>query len=169
MGTVAHHQNRSRIFLSRCATEIDANRLDLAAESLRRAASHAVTAAAVHWHFRHHSKRRLNTVIYNLAIEGRLPYSCVLTFRNIYKLPRLIDNVPHHLAARTLRRHHRSVIRLVKALDTAMTRQPNPPTLEQAIAAAANDNASSQAQRANPQLTRVCNFYNVPSPLLGEG
>ena len=164
MGTVVHHRNRSRIFLSRCATEIDAKRLDLAAESLRRAASHAVTAAAVHWHFRHQSKRRLNTVVYNLAIEKRIPYSCFLTFRNIYRLPRLIHNVPHRLAARTVRRHHRSVIRLLKALDTAMTRQPNPPTLEQAIAAAANNTAPSQAQLSNPQ-----DNCKVPSPLRGRG
>ena len=152
MGTVAHHRNRSRHFLSRCTSQTDAGQTRFAAQSLRRAASHAVTAAAVHWYFRYHTKRRLNTVIYNLVIEGRIPYSCVLTFRDIYGLASLIDNAPDHFATRILRRHYRRVLRLINALDTAMTRQPNPPTLEQAIAAAVarNDLMSSQAKPANP-------------------
>ena len=157
MGTVAHHRNRSRHFLSRSASQTDAGQTRFAAESLRRAASHAVTAAAVHWHFRYHSKRRLNTVIYNLVIEGRIPYSCVLNFREIYGLPSLIDNASDHLSTRILRRHYRRALRLINTLDTAMTRQPNPPTLEQVIAAAlaGNDNEPSQAKPVNPAVPNI--------------
>ncbi len=55
----AHHLNRSRHCLNIAPANIAAGDYARAARAFCRSASHAVTAAAVHWHHRRDTRRRL--------------------------------------------------------------------------------------------------------------
>ena len=129
-----HHLNRSQLYLdfSRAnATDGDFNRAALA---LTRAASHAATAAAIHWHNRHYSRRRLNVALTELALDGYLPYPHVRTFRDVYSVPAQVAPARPDDARRILRTAHRRVARLLAAIKSTMAAHPSPPTLEEVIA-----------------------------------
>ena len=128
-----HHLNRSQRYLDFTANDIAAGDCARAARALSRAATHAVTAAAVHWHHRHHSRRRLGVVVGALLRDGRLRAAHWRTFREVGQLPAQIAAAPD-AARRLLRRARRRVSRLRTAIAAAMSAQPNPPTLAELMA-----------------------------------
>ncbi len=130
----AHHLNRSRHYLNFTPANIAAGDYARAARALCRSASHAVTAAAVHWHHRHDTRRRLHRVVKALVFDGHLRYTHERTLRQAYALPGLIADAAPAAARRLLRRARRRVSRLIAAVAAAMARQPHPPTLEQILA-----------------------------------
>ncbi len=67
----AHHLNRSRHYLNFIPANIAPGDYARAARALCRSVSHAVTAAAVHWHHRRDTRRRLRLVV------GRVPFQVV--------------------------------------------------------------------------------------------
>ncbi len=68
----AHHLNRSRHYLNFIPANIAAGDYARAARALCRSVSHAVTAAAVHWHHRCHTRQRLRLVVKALVFDGPL-------------------------------------------------------------------------------------------------
>ena len=81
MGTVPHHQARAADFLRRATRAIADHDPTEAATALARAASHAATATAVHYGFRHNSRRRLEFGLQSAVANGFLSRSHVNTFR----------------------------------------------------------------------------------------
>ena len=71
----AHHLNRSRHCLNFTPANIAAGDYARAARALCRSASHAVTAAAVHWHHRRDTRRRLRLVVKAPVFDGHLRYT----------------------------------------------------------------------------------------------
>ena len=160
---LAHHLDRSQ----RCLNWVPVNLADddcaRAADSLRRAASHAITAAAVHWGFPHHSRRRLTTVLYAMLHDGKIDRaSHISTFRQVHELPAEIAAAPSDNAARRLIRRVRTrVRRLRNAVIAAVTAikptpdsdsNPNPP--RNSAGAASAQNASLRAQLEAIAVTR---------------
>ncbi len=153
MGTVPHHQERSQRYLTQARAHIDAAirnpsvpddaRCAAAAVALRRAASHAVTAAAVHSHRGHRSRRRLSNVLIDLAFQRKIGLAQIRVFQRLHRLAPGPTGAPRSAGKsvtptrRALRAEYRRVVRLVDALATAIAGQPNPLTLEQAVALAA--------------------------------
>ena len=131
-----HHLNRSRLYLQFTQTDVAAGDYARAACALCRSASHAVTAAAVHWHHPHSNRRRLNYVMIDLTTDGLLAFAHYQTFKEVYDVPAQVADACPAVARRLLRRVHRRVARLIVAVEQAMSSQPNPMTLEQAIAQA---------------------------------
>ena len=139
MGTVAHHQDKTQCFLHRARDAVAAGDAIEAANALRRAASHAATALAVHTGFRHNTTRRLETALFNCISAGRLSRSHLKTFRHTYTLPDHLrdsdDSRPGHrnsnrgkpperrpdpahpACAIPLRRMRRRVTSMVKSID----------------------------------------------------
>ena len=71
----AHHLNRSRHYLNFTPANIAAGDYARAARALCRSVSHAVTAAAVHWHHRCHSRQRLRLVVKALVFAAPFPFA----------------------------------------------------------------------------------------------
>ncbi len=118
-----HHINRSQHYLNYASADLAASDCTRAARALYRAATHAVTAAAVHWHHPHYSKRRLGLVVTGLVRDGRLRCAHWRTFREIRDLPGRIAAAPN--AARPmLRRVRRRVDRLFAAVSAAIAGCP---------------------------------------------
>ena len=63
----------------------------LAADCLRRAASHAVTALAAHTGFHHNSPRRLQIALNDAIFTDRLARCHLKTFRHVYSLPDFLN------------------------------------------------------------------------------
>ena len=141
-----HHLNRSQLYLDLSRANITDGDFNRAAVALTRAASHAATAAAVHWHHRHYSRRRLNVAISGLAFDGYLPYRHVRTFRDVYSVPARITLASPDDARRILRTAHRRVARLLAAVESALARYPNPPTLDEIVARTEAQNLSAIIQ-----------------------
>ena len=130
----AHHLNRSQRYLNFVPRNVAAGDYDRAAKALARSASHAVTAAAVHWRNRHHSRRRLTTALTELVFERRIAHTHLRTFKEVYAL---LDEIPVAAAAtarKLLCRLRRRVSRLSAAIATAVAAQPEVPTLDQLMA-----------------------------------
>ena len=132
--TPAHHLERSRNYLDYVSPDIAAGQYARAARALARSASHAVTAAAVHWHHRHHSRRRLNSLLGELVYDRRIGYTHLATFTEVYQVVDHMDDATPETARRTLRRLRRRVSRLHAAVAAAMALEPKPPTLEEVLA-----------------------------------
>ena len=132
----AHHLNRSRLYLGFVTQNVQAGEYDRAARAVHRAAAHAVTAAAVHWHQRHYSWRRLITALGMLVRDGLLGYRHLRTFREIPRLPDLLAQASGDVAAvrQLLRRFRRRVDRLRRAIIRAMYADPYPVSLEEFLA-----------------------------------
>ena len=132
----AHHLDRSRLYLGYVTRNVRAGEYNRAARALHRAATHAVTAAAVHWHQRHHSWRRLTTVLGMLVRDGLLGYRHLRAFREVLRLPALMGEATGDVAAmrRLLRRFRRRVDRLRRAIIRAMYADPNPMSLQEILA-----------------------------------
>ncbi len=95
----AHHLDRSRLYPGFVTRNVLAGEYDRAARAVHRAAAHAVTAAAVHWHQRHGSWRRLTTVLGMLVRDGLLGYRHLRTFREVLRLPCLLAQASGDIAA----------------------------------------------------------------------
>jgi hypothetical protein len=129
----SHHLLRSQHYLNLVPANIANGDYLRAADALRRAASHAVTAAAIHWSIPHKSRRRLHTVLAMLMFDGKLGYTHQRTFRQVYVLDDRIADASPAFARRILFRERRRVSELLSAIRTAMLQQPNPPTWEDII------------------------------------
>ncbi len=145
----SHHLDRSRHHLDFVPVNIAAGDYTRAASALARAASHAVTAAAVHWHSGHHSRRRLTTALAELVYSRRVAYAHLRTFRDVYRLLDQVVDAPHQSASKLLRRMRRRVSRLNAAIAAAIADQPEALTLEQLMA----DPELLPAPDPSPQVT----------------
>ena len=126
---LAHHLNRSQHYIDRIPINLAAGDPDRAAKAVGRAASHAVTAAAVHWGYPYKSRRRLTTVLYGLLHDGKITHaSHIRTFRQVYQLPDQVAAASTEAEARRLiQRLRMRVRRLRKAITTAISAiQPAP-------------------------------------------
>ena len=150
----AHHLDRSRLYLGFVTRNVLAGEYDRAARAVHRAATHAATAAAIHWHHRHHSWRRLTTVLGQLVRDGLLEYRHLRAFREVLRLPDLLAQTSGDAAGRRrlLRRFRRRVHRLRRAIIRAMHADPNPLSLKEILA---QMGVSRQAQIHNHHPTPV--------------
>ena len=121
-----HHLNRSRYYLNCVPGNTAVGDYDRAAKDLARSASHAVTAAAVHWRHRHHSRRRLNVVLGELVYNNRVAHGHYRTFQMVYRFAEQASDASPDAARKTLRNLRRRVSRLVAAIATAISNDPNP-------------------------------------------
>lgn len=132
----AHHLDRSRLYLGFVARSVLAGEYSRAARAVHRTAAHAVTAAAVHWHQRPCTWRRLTTVLGMLVRDGLLGYRHLRTFREVHRLPDLLAQASGDVPTmrRLLHRFRRRVDRLRRAIIRAMYADPNPMSLEEILA-----------------------------------
>ena len=150
MGTTAHHQTRSQAFLQRADQSLANRDPTAAAQALGRAASHVITALAVHWRRQHNTQRRLETTIHQGVHDGCLSRSHLKTFRQTHTLPRHLTATnptpavtptrppagsptpavppprPPLPASAPLRRMRRRVAALIKAGIAILAGQPQP-------------------------------------------
>ena len=160
-----HHLNRSQHYLNYASADLAAGDCTRAARALYRAATHAVTATAVHWHHPHYSKGRLGLVVTGLVRDGRLRCAHWRTFREIRDLPGRIAAAPN--AARpVLRRVRRRVDRLLAAVSAAIAGCPRPPTLAEIIAQFA---AESVPQPSPPWPQTAGKLNPVPGQYVDPG
>ena len=158
----SHHIKQSRRQLKYATRDTVAGDHAAAARSLARATSHAATAMSVHWDYLgtlRPTRRRLQSLLTDLANHGYASYSLTGVMRAAYDLPDRISDVltkagnsdaaaeaAHREIARILRRTRMRARRLLKAILRAMSNEPNPITLEEAIAQArARDEAANPA------------------------
>ena len=132
----AHHLDRSQLYLGFVTRDVRAGDYHRAARAIHRAATHAATAAAVHWHHNHYSWRRLTTVLVALVRDGLMDYRHLRTFRQLYRLPDMLAGANNDVTAlrRLLRRARRRVLRLQQAVKRAMTLDPNPLSVQDYLA-----------------------------------
>ena len=110
MGTLSHHQTRARDFLHRADRAISTHDPAThdpaeAAAALRRAASHATTALAVHQGWKHKSQRQLETVLHANIAGETLSRSHLKTFRQAHTLSQQIPTTPVPGAPRSRTAH----------------------------------------------------------------
>ena len=177
----SHHIKQSRRQLKFATRDTSAGDHYAAARSLARATSHAATAMSVHWDYLgtlRPTRRRLQSLLTDLANHGYASYSLTGVMRAAYDLPDRINDVltnagnsdaaadtAHREIARILRRTRMRARRLLKAILRAMSNEPNPITLEEAIAQArARDEAEAPA--ANSSSSCICHGENIPGGLL---
>ncbi len=125
MGSVHHHQNQARRFLSLARSDHNAGDHFRAADALTRAASHAATAAVVARNWVHrYTRRRLTNYLFLLAAEGRISNGGVRTFRNIYGLSRRLAQADPREAQRLCRQARNRVALLVRSIEGAIAGRP---------------------------------------------
>ena len=95
---------------------------------LRRAASHAATAAAVHWGNSYNTRRRLTIALMNAMFTTGISWaSLVRTFRGVHTLtPAWIASVGPRAARLATLRSYRRARRLVADVNRAIDSYPNP-------------------------------------------
>ena len=130
----SHHLDRSRRYLDFVPGNIAAGDFARGAKALARSVSHAVTAAAAHWHHGHHSRRRLTTVLTDLVFSDRIAYAHLSTFRDVYRLLDQVADATPQRARQAVGRMRRRVSRLIAAIARAIAGEPYVPTLEQFLA-----------------------------------
>lgn len=141
MGTVPHHQAKAHEFLNRadCAIAahdplipsrskdslIPSSSKEEAAAALCRAASHIITALAVHYGCKHNSRPRLEFVLHAAIADDLLNRSHLQTFRQIYTLPAALvaGDSP---AGILLRRMRRRVAALIASVNGILRGEPKP-------------------------------------------
>lgn len=125
MGSVQHHQNQARRFLSLARSDHNAGDHTRAANALARAASHAATAAVFHWdHVRRPTRRSLTNFLFILAAEGLISNGGVRIFRRIYDMPRLLAGSDPDAARRLCRRARNRVAMLIRSVEGAIAGRP---------------------------------------------
>ena len=164
----SHHIKQSRRQLKFATRDTVAGDHYAAARSLARATSHAATAMSVHWDYLgtlRPTRRRLQSLLTDLANHGYASYSLTGVMRAAYDLPDRINDVltaagnanadavdaAHREIARILRRTRMRARRLLKAILRAMSNEPNPITLEEAIA-----QARARRETAEAPATGIC-------------
>ena len=166
----SHHIHQSRRQLKFATRDITAGDYYDAASSLARATSHAATAVGNHWHLldgMRATRRRLQYILTDLTGKGYASYSLTGVLREAYNLPDRIQealtgsataDAAHGELRRILRRTRLRARRLLKAIIRAMTDEPNPMTIEQAIARAYARDAPAPAP--NPSIVPPA----IPAP-----
>ncbi len=91
MGTPSHHLAEADEFLNRADQAIDSHHPHEAAVALRRAASHATAALAVHQGWKYHSRRQLEFVLQANIADETLSRSHLTTLRQAHTLPNLLE------------------------------------------------------------------------------
>ena len=141
-----------------CVTrDLRAGDYERAARGIHRAATHAATAAAVHWHHRHYSWRRLTTVLAGLVYDGRMGYRHLRAFRELIRLPCMLADADEDVTAlrRLLRRARRRVLRLYRAVWRAMASDPDPLSLQDYLALLAADSSAGQREPDPEPITTM--------------
>ena len=125
MGSVQHHQDQARRFLSLARSNHNAGDHVRAADALVRSASHAATAAVVerNWIDRF-TRRRLTNYLFAMAAEGRISNGGVKTFRNIYHLSRRLAEADPREAQRLCRQARNRVSALLRSIESAIAGRP---------------------------------------------
>lgn len=134
MGTVLHHQAKAVASLRRSQRAIADRDAAEAATALRRAASHAATALAVHYGCKHNSRLRLEFALHVALADQNLSRSHLKTFRQSCSLPAFISagkapSPGESLWASskfTLRRMRRRVSAMLTAVAALLKGQPEP-------------------------------------------
>jgi len=137
IGTVATHQRNSRRNLYRAHCNLASGKVGPASSHIQRSASHAVSAAALHWDwcFRSYTKRRLTYALRSVVRENSLPPGHLATFAEVYSCtPQRLAACGRREALRILTRLHRRVRHLADDIDRIIAEHPNPPTLDQMVA-----------------------------------
>ena len=170
---LAHHLNRSQHYIDRIPINLAAGDRIRAAKAVGRAASHAVTAAAVHWGYPYKSRRRLTTVLYGLLHDGKITHaSHIRTFRQVYQLPDQVAAATTEAEARRLiHRLRMRVRRLRKAITTAInTIRPAPDSDSDSNPNPPRKNASLRAQFEALAITRpeIRSFFHQWPDLFGD-
>ena len=148
---IASHQRSSRLHLYRARINLSLGRTGPAALAIRRSASHAVTAAARHWHFNAYTKRRLTTALFCLVHDLGLPPGHLETFSQVYSFtPEFLDSIDRRSALLALTRLHHRVHSLVDDLDRAIEANPRPPGLQHVV-----DQIQSQPAPPAPSITTL--------------
>ena len=86
MGTLSHHQAQAHRFIYRADQAIAVRDHTSASGSLRRAATHVITALAVHQDWPHKSRRQLEMVLHANIASANLSYSHLKTLRQVHTL-----------------------------------------------------------------------------------
>jgi len=86
MGTLSHHQAQARRFLCRADQAIAIRDHTSASGSLRRAATHVITALAVHQGWPHKSRRQLEMALHANIASANLSFSHLKTLRQVHTL-----------------------------------------------------------------------------------
>ena len=151
IGTVYHHQQHSRRHLNRARVNLAFGDTQRAADAVRRSASHAVTAACVHWHYPHRSRRLLTNALISFIFDLRLATAHLDTFVDVYSVgPNWQRSVDHPDALRHLTLLRKRVANLATDLNDAIAADPNPPTLAQTIAAIQSQPAHGEPAEPTP-------------------
>ena len=130
-----NHQRNSLRYFHSARVNLALGKTGPASIAIRRSASHAVTAAARHWHFRSHTRRRLTTALRCIVHDLDLPQGHLATFSQVYSFtPDFLDSIDRRSALLGLTRLHRRVRRLADDLNDAISANPKPPGLQQTLA-----------------------------------
>ena len=86
MGTLSHHQAQAHRFLCRADQAIAVRDHTSASVSLRRAATHVITALAIRQDWPHKSRRQLEMALYANIASANLSYSHLKTLRQVHTL-----------------------------------------------------------------------------------
>ena len=157
IGTVSHHQQRSRYFHNRAHVNLASGKTGPAAIALRHSASHSVTAAAVHWRFRAHTKRRLTDALRCIADEQDFPPGHLQTFAQVYAVtPDLLDSIDRRSALLALARLRRRVRHLVDDLNRAIDSNPDPPSLRRVLT-----RIQAQPEPPTPAMTTLGQLRSI--------
>ncbi len=131
IGTTTRHLQQSHRYFDLASYHIAANEPLQGWDALRRSATHAVTAAAVHWRLSHHSRRRLITALEIVIFDCALPRSHLRAFRELCLLtPKRIEAMGPRVALQTLFRLRRRMRRLIARLERVIAAKPEIPTME---------------------------------------
>ena len=131
------HQHSSRRNLYRAHCNLASGKIGPASTHIRRSASHAATAAALHWDwgFRTYTMRRLANALRSVVCENDLPPGHLVTFAEVHSCtPQRLVAGDRREALRILTRLHRRVRHLADDIDRTIAEHPNPPTLDQVVA-----------------------------------
>ena len=146
-----HHLERSQRYLNFVPDNVAAGDYFRAANALARSASHAVTAAAVHWSRPHHTRRRLTTILTELVYTRSVAYTHLRTFTQVYRLLQQVPDAAAADARRMLRRLRRRVSRFTAAVAGAISDDPAPLSFEDLIA----DPSNRPEPEPAPQITTI--------------
>ena len=136
---------RSQHWLDRVPANLAAGDYPRAAYALRRAAKHAVTAAAIHRRRPHYNRRHLTAALTDLLDDGKIAAAHLHTFHQAYQLPDEVAAAASAAAARRIICHAlMPVCRLRAAIVAAIGVAPPAP----------DPNALSPWERAAAVLAR---------------
>ena len=124
MGTVPHHQAKAADFLRRADRAIADLDPTEAATALRRSASHAATALAVHYGCKHNSRRRLEFALHVALADQCLSRSHLKTFRQTCHLLTAIPAWIGLAVTIPLRRLRRRVAAMLTAVSSLLKGEP---------------------------------------------